>query len=111
MIVALDGRFRDRTIWMKISELARYWAAKELTRIERSDGQVKLTAPLACPRFTLRIPATGQLPPAITHKGAPVALAEAHDLRGLKPGTWLRQEGSVTVCFDLPKGQSVLTAR
>ena len=55
VILALNGRFRERTLWMKISEIARYWAAKKLTRIERSGGRLLLTAPLAAPRFTLRI--------------------------------------------------------
>jgi len=31
VVEALERRFSDRTIWMKPSEMARYWAAKELT--------------------------------------------------------------------------------
>ena len=46
-IVALEHRFRDETIWMKLSEIGRYWTAKELTQIQRSGNRVTLTAPFA----------------------------------------------------------------
>ena len=108
-ILALEGRYRDRTIWMKIGELARYWAAKELTRIERAAGKINLTAPLSCPRFTVRARATGPARPEISHKGAPIAIAEVSAQRDLRPGAWLRQAETVTVCFDLPKGPTTLS--
>ncbi|MBM4019272.1 MAG: hypothetical protein FJ288_13280 [Planctomycetes bacterium] len=143
VVLALEGRYRDRTMWMKIGELARYWAARELTRIERDAGRTTFTAPFAAPGFTVRLPATGQAPPQLRFEPAaagrapaseprpagsgaaseprpsgsgpadtasPVALAEAKEPRDLKPGTYLRQADSVTVCFDLPKGRTVLSA-
>ena len=46
----------DNLIWMKLSELARYWAVRELTRIDRpAPGQLDLRAPFACPRFTVKV--------------------------------------------------------
>jgi hypothetical protein len=108
-IAALEGRYRDRTVWMKIGELARYWAAKELTRIDRAGGRIALAAPLACPRFTLRTRVAGAAPPTLRQKGGPAPLQEARTPRDLKTGTWLRQDDSMTVCFDLAKGESVLT--
>ena len=55
---------------MKTSELARYWAAKELTRIEKTEKTISLRAPFACPVFTLKIedrnhPSTAGLPATI----------------------------------------------
>ncbi len=108
-ILALEKKYRDSTIWMKIGELARYWAAKELTRIERAAGKINLTAPLSCPRFTVRARAAGAARPEISHKGAPIALTEVTAQRDLKSGAWLRQGETVTVCFDLPKGPTVLS--
>jgi hypothetical protein len=109
VITALEGRFRDRTVWMKISELARYWAARELTRIDRTGAQIALAAPVACPRFTVRVGAAGAAPPTLRQKGEPAPLEEVRSLRDLKPGTWLRDQGSVIACFDLPKGRAVLS--
>ena len=54
-ILALERRFRDQTIWMKVSEIGRYWAAKQLTTIQRSGNRVTLKAPFATTRFTLRL--------------------------------------------------------
>ncbi len=44
----------DNLIWMKLSEIARYWAAKELTRIDRQEKTIDFHAPFACPQFTVK---------------------------------------------------------
>ena len=106
---AINTRFRDETVWMKISELSRYWAAKQLTKIERQAGQVTLTAPFACPSFTLRAATTAAAPPKLSHQGQPIALQEVKSQRDLKSGTWLREAGKVVACFDLPKGRVEMT--
>ena len=49
----------DHLIWMKLSEIARYWAAKELTQISRQGNRIVLDAPFASPRFTVRLKAAG----------------------------------------------------
>ena len=93
----------DNLTWMKLSEMARYWAAKELTAIERQGGAVKLDAPFACPGFTV----------AMQGAGGPVRLGEqpleevAKKL-DLRPGTWTAEGGGATVCFDLRRGRSGL---
>ena len=55
----------DHLHWMTLSEISRYWAAKELTEIVSNDNAVSLNAPYASPGFTLRIPTTGKKPPTI----------------------------------------------
>src|SRR3954447_17361571 len=45
----------DHLVWMKLGEIARYWAARELTRIERREGGVTFHAPFACPAFTVEV--------------------------------------------------------
>ncbi len=95
----------DHLLWMKTSELARYWAAKELTRIEVKEKSVSLRAPFACPSFTLRIADRGAGAPKLGEK----PLTEVMRMRDLKSGGWLRERDGVVVCFDLAKGKSVLT--
>jgi len=109
-ILAIEGRYRDRTIWMKSSEIARYWAARTLTRIAREGDRMMLSAPFACPRFTVRVATAGGAPPAVRYGDTPIVLSEVRELRDLKPGTWVRQSGAAIVCFDLPKGKVTLTA-
>ena len=57
----LHARF-DNLVWMKLSEIARYSAARALTRIDSAGGRVEFRAPFACPAFTFRVP---------PHSGAP----------------------------------------
>jgi len=108
VVVAIGRRFGDQTIWMKISEIARYAAARELTRIDRKAGQVVFTAPVASPQFTVRITNADNTVPTLTHKGKPIELKKIANLRDLKPGTWIRQAKTISVCFDLPVGKSVM---
>lgn len=109
VVTALEDRFADRTHWMKISEIARYWAAKGLTRIEREGGRVRLVAPFACPAFTLRVSGVKELVPKVTCGGRPAAMEEARTEADLKPGTFRRGKGTMVVCMDLPKGKLELT--
>jgi len=100
----------DNLIWMKLSEIARYWAAKELTQIQEQDGAITLIAPFACPRFTLAVPARGDAVPKLTLAGKPQSLKEVPRPLNLAPGTWARDAAGLIVCFDLPKGQTRLEA-
>lgn len=108
VVVALEGRFRDRTIWMKISEIARYWAAKELTRIERSAGRVTLTAPFASGRFTLSVKAVQAKAVKLRRGGKATPLKQVTKPSQLAAWTWRQVGPDVTACFDLPRGESVL---
>lgn len=98
----------DNLIWMKLSEIARYWAARELTRVEASGQGVSFEAPFACPQFTLMCAAPAGGPPRQRLKGQSIPLSEVGRPLDLKSGTWTRQGASVMVCVDLPKGASGL---
>jgi hypothetical protein len=102
----LEARF-DNLLWMKLSEISRYWAARELTRIERLANTATFQAPFACPGFTVQLPATGH-PRLSVGNGPSMPVAEARTRNELKAGTWFRDKQSVIVCFDLPKGKSTL---
>jgi len=104
----LHARY-DSLIWMKLSEVARYWAAKELTRIERHGDRITLRAPFAAPQFTLRIRTRAAGPAALASRGQAQPLREVHALADLAAGTWCREDQETTVCFDLPRGESILT--
>jgi hypothetical protein len=96
----------DNLRWMKLSEIARYWAAKELTRIEKTPQGLRFSAPFAAPDFTVKVVAQSEAAPRVAVEGREVALAEVRDPLRLVAGTFHRQGGAVTVCFDLPKGAS-----
>jgi hypothetical protein len=103
VVKRLHNRY-DHLIWMNLSEISRYWAAKELTQIGRDGSRIIVKAPFACPRFTLRLSGTASVPPRLTCQDTPVALQKASGLLELQSGFWYSDETSTTVCFDLPKG-------
>ncbi len=96
----------DNLIWMKLSEIARYWAARELTRIERRGNRVSFQAPFAAPRFTIE--ASSRSVPRFFAAERPVPLNQSPENARLDSGAWRRRGENVTVCFDLPKGASRL---
>lgn len=103
----LHARY-DNLIWMKLGEISRYWAARELTTARQEAGRVVFDAPFACPAFTVRLRSVKAAPVTLWHDGRPQALTEARGLHRLEPGTWLREGEMLSICFDLPKGRSTL---
>lgn len=108
VVTALDSRFRDETVWMKVSEIARYWAAKELTAFSMSDRELKLAAPFACPDFTLEFANERNTAPTLIRAGGQQLLKRVGKAADLKAGTWYSANAKQKVCFNLPKGESTL---
>lgn len=102
----LHARY-DNLIWMKLSEISRYWAARELTQIERLENSVRLHAPFAAPDFTVELPAARSTV-TLTAQGEVHRLGEVGSPQDLVRGTWHRQGGHAVACFDLPRGESIL---
>jgi hypothetical protein len=90
--------------WMKLAELSRYWAARELTTIHApSAGRLRLKAPYACPDFTLSWRTSS--PPALVSSGKVTPLREVRNWQELEPGAWRREGDRINLCISLPKGE------
>lgn len=96
----------DHLIWMKLSEISRYWAARELTSINEDNGRLIFKAPFAAPFFTIRVRADNAQRPVLVHKGERIPLTQIGKARQLSSGDWLRSGNNATLCFDLPRGYS-----
>ena len=116
VVTRLHRRY-DNLLWMKLSEISRYWAARELTAIERQDSSdsITLRALFAAPDFTLQIdaPATQQVSRVeFSSKGSgggsTPPLRQVNTTGDLTAGTWCRTGAYVIACFDLPRGESSL---
>jgi len=103
----LHARF-DNLLWMKLSELSRYWAAKELTRIERSGGAIKFQAPYGCPEFTVAVAGPIQKAPMLRSGNEAKALESVSGQVQLRSNTWCVQGDRVLCCFDLKRGASTI---
>ena len=109
VVTALHSRFADQTLWMKVSEIGRYWAAKELTKIAVTDNGIECNAPYACPNFTIRISAPVTAAPRLVAGAEKTELREVADRAQLNSGNWCRAGNATLVCFDLPRGTSTLS--
>jgi hypothetical protein len=107
VVQRLHARY-DHLIWMKLSEIARYWAAKELTSLKCAAHGVAIRAPFACPRFTLSVTAPGEAAPRLSGGGRDLPLVRVEKMLALRPGAWTRNGEKTVACFDLPRGASTL---
>ncbi|MFG0264148.1 MAG: hypothetical protein ACF8AM_03230, partial [Rhodopirellula sp. JB055] len=103
VVQSLASQFGNETIWMKVSEIARYWAAKQLTEIEQVGDQLTLRAPFATEKFTLQVGGASG-PVSIQHGSERTVLREVTDRSKLISGSWVSDDSSLVACFDLPKG-------
>ena len=104
----LKSRF-DNLHWMKLSEVSRYWAAKELTAMELANPGLIFEAPFACPQFTIEWKSDGRFPRQLQQEGKASLLTEASSWKNLQPNTWCRNGGNIIACIALPKGRSGLS--
>jgi hypothetical protein len=108
----------DHLVWMKLGEIARYWAAKELTRFERGasqPGEVVFDAPFACPKFTVRVTDASNNPAGVSWQSgtATVPLRPVKRMSDLAPGTFFLEGNggrALVACVNLAKGRSTLLA-
>ena len=106
IVKSLASRFGEQTIWMKVSEMARYWAAKELTTIVKFDKGLKLTAPFATDNFTLQLKSTANGEPIVTHGNEVARLKSVQRAADLNAGTFLKSDDRHLLCFNLQQGET-----
>ena len=106
----LAARF-DHLLWMKLSEVSRYWAARQLTRVERDGNRIAFHAPFACRDYTVRFEAPGNGAPHVRTAAGEAPLKEVAAPLKLEGGTWCREGQSVTACFALERGGAEVEMR
>lgn len=99
----LDNKYTN-LIWMKLSEIARYWAARELTSINVDQGKVILKAPFSTPGFTVKLDITARSVSVKNQKSDIFPLARVKNPSLLKSNTWFTDRSGTVICFDLDKG-------
>jgi hypothetical protein len=98
----------DNLIWMKLSEIARYWAAKELTSIYINKNKLTLSAPFSTPAFTLKMNSVIKNPGIKTGNEGIKPLVRVKDKKAIESQTWYSDHTGSILCFNLEKGSSEL---
>lgn len=98
----------ENLIWMKLSEVSRYWAAKELTETRVDGRTLKFTAPYRCSNFTVQFkPGSADKIVYQTDSGEQ-SLEKVSHRRNLRSGSWHLDGSTAVACVELPKGNSQL---
>jgi len=95
---------RSRTIWMKTSEIAHYWMARELADIEADRGTITVRSAFPTTRFPLSLNA-----PVSRVRSPGRELRQVRSRRDFSSGTFLAEGGRPYLAFDLPEGETVLS--
>jgi hypothetical protein len=95
----------NHLVWMKLSEISRYWAAKELSTLAIDKNKITIKATFATPGFTLRV--NKKISKAGLKNGEEIQpFARISDARNLKANTFYAGKTESLLCFDLGKGVS-----
>jgi hypothetical protein len=106
IVLALESRFGDQTLWMKPSEIGRYWTAMEFTKVTQSGGnEFELRAPFACNDFTCEIYRNAGFS-KILHSSSDsiIELVSVSSVPSLSSGKFVRDANHLKVCFSLAQG-------
>ena len=106
VVSRLNQKYKN-LIWMKNSEIARYWVAKRLTDITSHDDEIVFKAPFGTERFTVHINKKIRKM-ILTHDGKEYILEKTSDPLYLRPGIYCWDQTGTLVSFDLAKGISGL---
>jgi hypothetical protein len=90
--------------WMKLSEISRYWAAKELTKIEVFKNEITFNAPFASKGFTIHVD-TRVKKVKFTAQNQEQELSLVKNLLN-NSNSFVTSRNSTNICFNLPKGES-----
>ena len=104
VVTRLEEKY-DHLIWMKLSEISRYWAAKEHTKFVTEGRRLKIRAPFAADLFTFYVPEKLSKP-EFHQAGKRLALTRVDSEKQLDRNSWCRVGKASIVCLDLPKGES-----
>ena len=97
----------DHLKWMKLSDISRYWAAKELTKVTMNHDGILLQAPFACEEFTIKI-STPIKKPVLIHNKKKTLLQRVDSMSLITNNTWTNDGPDVVLCFDLSRGKNEL---
>jgi hypothetical protein len=98
----------DRIVWMKCSEMARYYAAAKASRARAVAEGIALRSPFTCPGFTISM-AARRRPRSIRVNGQ--ALRRVESPLGLRAGAWTWRDGRTYLCFDLEERCAIQSDR
>jgi hypothetical protein len=104
----LNDHYPD-LIWMKLSEIARYWAARKLTQIEVTHNTLKLYAPFQANGFTISLNQAFNAAHISNLSSIGISLRKVNSKSQLQSNTFLQSGKETIICIDIQRGLNSIT--
>jgi hypothetical protein len=101
----VEQKYQSKIHWMKLSEIAQYWAAKEFVSFEESKDGFTVSAPFASKDFTILINKNLKNV-SVKQNGELVNLARLSGGKAMARNSYVNEKGRTILCFDLAPGKS-----
>jgi hypothetical protein len=111
IVKTLNSVYGQETQWMKLSEIARYWAAKNWTKINLHEGLLQIDAPLEVNQFTFVCPLLADPLEILYPDGSQVPILEVDSRHKLNPATCYQDVPGLVICLNLPQGRTTVRYR
>ncbi len=107
VVRSLHEHFADRIVWLKLSEIARYWAVRQLATMRLAGRSIEIETPFACSEFTFRWHGTLRQEPRLERPDHTAQTLRRVGRRvDLRSSTYWVEGEAVVFCVDLPRGQA-----
>jgi hypothetical protein len=104
----LEQKYGSEIQWMKLSDISRYWAAKEFVSFKEIKNGIVINAPFGTKDFTIKIDKSMKNV-SVKHQANNKKLTRFSGDSGMSSNTFITKKGQTTLCFDLEPGQSEIT--
>lgn len=103
VVARLDRKYNN-LIWMRQNEIARYWAARELTKVTTGKNSIILNAPFPANGFTVKLNFKVKKV-TIKHEGEGIKpLSRVDSLNFTGQDCWYTDGKETWICLELKKG-------
>lgn len=105
VVSRLEQKYGSHIHWMKLSEIAQYWAAKEFVRFEETKGGVAINAPFGAKDFTIALD-KNMKNVSVKQNEKMIKLTRLSNDKTIARNSFILEKGMTTICFDLSQGRS-----
>jgi hypothetical protein len=103
----LEQKYGDLILWMKLTDIAQYWAVKEFIRFEELNKSIKITSPFGTRDLTIAL--TNRMrTPMVRQLQNTIGLERVDDEKKLSSNSYFATRGKTILCFDLEPGETMV---
>lgn len=107
VVSRLEQKYGKSILWMKLSEIAQYWAAREFVNFEYSGNKLMIDAPFGTKDFTFVLDKAVKQA-TIWHTGETAKLIRTASINDLSANSYVVEKQKTTICMELKPGKTEL---